>query len=523
MKARIRVISLLLSILMLVTLFAGCGEKKTGSEDAQNVKSGTEVNKEPIVFKYWMRGPGKSAPIKSMSENMVYQELEKRTGVKIEFIHPAYGQEQEQFQLMIASDDLPDIIQNYGRSYPGGADKAIKDGVFLKLNDLIDKYAPNFNKVRETIPLADKVTITDEGNIWSFPAIKTTEEPPYTGLIVRQDWLDELGIKAPTTISEFHDMLVAFKEKKNATAPFQFRLSDWTLAETGCIVSAFGTGSSFFLKDGQMKYGPIEPGYKEFLTLLSDWYKEGLIYKDFETLTNFDQFKQMLATDKVGAFIYCYSIIDDMEKSQKDANPNTTFKLRALPYPTLNPGERVHYRQTLTCMGYNEAVITTSCKNPEEAVKWFDYHYSQEGFMLFNYGVEGISYKMVDGKPQFIGELLKDYWTLENKYKIDQGPALRDWAAIPPFSEGIKHAMDTWSQADTDMYVPDINRTADEETKYSAIMNEIQTYVNEMNVKFVMGIEPISKYDDFVKKIKDMKIDEVLAIQQAAYERYLKR
>lgn len=91
--------------------------------------------------------------------SLVFQEMEKRTNVHIEFIHPAIGQDSEQFNLMIASQEYPDMIMGGISNYVGGGDLAVEDGVFLQLNDLIDQYAPNYKAILESNPEAQETGV----------------------------------------------------------------------------------------------------------------------------------------------------------------------------------------------------------------------------------------------------------------------------------------------------------------------------------------------------------------------------
>ena len=84
--------------------------------------------------------------VSSLAETPLYQEVMRRTGVDVTWIHPAQGQGQESFNLMIASNDLPDMIYaQWSNSYPGGPEKAIADGVIIRLNDVMDDHAPNLS------------------------------------------------------------------------------------------------------------------------------------------------------------------------------------------------------------------------------------------------------------------------------------------------------------------------------------------------------------------------------------------
>lgn len=152
------------------------------------------------------------------------KQLEKETGVKVKYIHPSDNQTKEQFNLMIASNELPDTVEYdwTGRSagsYPGGPEKAIADKVIVPLNDIIDKYAPNLKKKLQADKELDKMIKTDSGKYYVFPMIRNPSGLVFRGPIIRKDWLDDLGLQMPTTVDEWETVLKAFKEKKGATAP----------------------------------------------------------------------------------------------------------------------------------------------------------------------------------------------------------------------------------------------------------------------------------------------------------------
>lgn len=514
-----KLLCLVVTLIIISSSFVGCS-KKTDNDDN---KDASKKSNEPITLTYWVPMHGSATKImKSYSENEVYKELEKRTGVHIEFVHPASGQANEQFNVMIASEKLPDMISQFTEKYPGGVDKAIDDGIYLKLNDLIDKNAPNFKKIRESNPEIVRQTITDAGNIWAFPCIQTTLEEPWRGLLIRKDWLDDLGLEVPTTIDEWYTVLKAFKEKKNAEAPLLMPKEgyDWG----GAFLGAYDIGYEFYKRDDKVNYAFTEPGFKEYLITMNKWYKEGLIDKDFATRDD-KSFEALITSGKAGAFIGAYEHIDFYGNIIKSTDPKA--ELVAAPYPSLKPGEAVHYRQKDEYNKGCPTVVTTSCQKPEEAVKWLDYAYGNEGTMLFNYGVENVSYKMESGKPVFTELITKNpdglaYSILSWKYKLHMGPYLRDWKAFPTYDK-VKPAMETWAKAGVEYVLPPLNLTDEESREFSSKINEINTYKNEKILKLILGAEPINKFDEYTNQINKMGLDDVVKIKQDALDRYNRR
>ena len=135
MKKTTKLFVLTLAIALFAGVFAGCG-----SDDA--LKNGGEGGK----YTYWVGLDSNVAHTHtSFSELMMYQEMTKRTGVEIEFIHPASGSTgTEAFQILMSSGDYPDMIEYNWATYTGGPDQAISDGVIISLNSYMEKYAPNY-------------------------------------------------------------------------------------------------------------------------------------------------------------------------------------------------------------------------------------------------------------------------------------------------------------------------------------------------------------------------------------------
>lgn len=134
MKKKLVTVALAGTVAAAVLGLTGCGGG--GSDIKQPEEKATS-------FTYWVPMNANIATrIQNYNEVAMYQQREKDSGIHIEFIHPALGQEAEQFNLMIASRDLPDLVEYNWVNYQGGVQKAIDDGVIIKLNDYIDQYAP---------------------------------------------------------------------------------------------------------------------------------------------------------------------------------------------------------------------------------------------------------------------------------------------------------------------------------------------------------------------------------------------
>ncbi|TBL73924.1 extracellular solute-binding protein [Paenibacillus thalictri] len=487
----------------------------------------------PVKLSYWVAMPADAArSLKNFNEALVYQEMEKRTGVKIDFMHPAVGSETEQFNLMIASGKLPDIIENDFTRYPGGPEKAISDKVLIKLNDVIDKYAPNLKKFLNEHPNFKKEIVTDDGSIYVFPGIGIGNNAVSSGLVLRKDWLNDLGLAVPETMDEWTNVLRQFKEKKGSKAPFTLRLAD---LNKELFNGAYGIGWEFYMDNGKVKYGPYEAGYKDYLTQMSAWYKEGLIDPDFAT-QDAKSLDAKITNNTAGALTTAVGGgIGKYLNAMQDKDPK--YDLVGAPYPVLRKGDEPKFiNKPYEYRGGGSAGITTSNKNVAETAKWLDYFYSDEGHMLKSFGVEGQTYNMVNGYPKYTDLITK------NPDKLSIGEAMGKYLRVAQPSPGLvgddryadqyfalpqqKEASAIFSkhQKNADaILLPRITQTPEEASELSSIMAEVNTYQSEMFLKFVMGAEPIGNFDKYKSQLKSLKIERAIELKQAALERYNKR
>lgn len=456
-------------------------------------------------------------------ENECWKEVEKKFNVKFEFIQPSVGSEQEQFNLLMAGGDLPDIIFTDWSGtdlYTGGLDKYIEEGVLVDLK-AHSEWIPNYLHCIETYvtPEEQKEFYTDSGYMTQFYAISPYEEYSCNGLLLRQDWLDELGLAQPTTLDELEVILTQFKEVKGADYPMMFP-SDGIDDESGYFLSAYGIGPGFYQDNGVVKYGPSEPAFKEYLLKMADWYQKGLIDVDFVSRDQ-ETYRRILTTSETGAVI---DSPDNVYTYMKDVGMMTGGT-----YPMQKEGETAHYRYKMyQCRPPYCAAVTTECKNLEAAMTILDYGYCEPGWMMYNYGIEGLTYNMVDGVAVYTDVILNnpDYPSLLDsfaRYKWHIGPFLRFEheadAAITQENMGTRKA---WTEnAQSDQVMPLITLTSSEGSEYASIMTQVKTYQDAAVVNFIMGNKSIEdEFDAYIGDLKKLNIDRAIEIKQAALDRY---
>jgi len=546
MTNRKKTMSALLTVLLTGSALAACTSNGGGANESETAPSseppaaapttGTYPIQTDRTLTYWGALPNSLTGVKSEhAEVPFYQEWQKRTGVKVDFTAPPANQVEESFNVMLASGELPDLIEYNFMNFPGGPEKAIQDGYILKLNDLIDNYAPNLKKYLEEHPEVDKMVKTDSGSYFAFPFIRGDESLlTFQGPVIRKDWLDELGLPIPETIDEWTTVLTAFREQKGAAAPLSFVAKPRVFNElgNGAFVGAFGVTRDFYLEDGTIKFGPAEPGYKEFLAQFREWYAAGLLDKDIATVDS----KLMDANIASGATGATWGNagggIGKWLPLLKDQNPDASVV--AAPYPVLEKGTTPKFGQRDYAFSPGGMVaISGTSQNVELAVRMLDYGYSEEGNMFFNFGTEGVSYTMENGYPKFTDLLMKNPEKLAPAQAMSlyirgntTGPFVLDKRVIEQYLNlpEQQEAVAIWKGTDMAKHqLPPVTPTPEESAEYAKIMADVNTLVDEMTLKIILGAEPLDAFESYVEKLKSVKLDRAIEIKKAALDRYMSR
>lgn len=483
---------------------------------------------------YWCTLNGNvSMSYAELADSEFAKALEKETGVKVKYLHPPQGQERDQLNILLTSKDLPDIIEYEWAYFPGGTENANQQGYIIELSSLIEESSPNLRKYLDENPDVDKQAKTDDGKYYVYPFVRGSEKSlVFNGPMVRKDWLDELNLPIPETLDDWYVMLKAFKEKKGATAPLSYNSALFvSYLNNGNFIGAYDIIRGFYVKDGKVVYGGVEPQYKEFLDMYAKWYAEGLIDKNISNVDG-KALDANILNGRTGATIgYVGSGIGTWTKAAADI---PGFELAAVPYPVMNRGDKPMFGQRDAWVSTSgNAAITSSCKNTELAARFLDYGYSEAGNKLFNYGIEGVSYEMVDGQPFYTDEILNNPDDLSIAAALAKytrasyfGPFVvnKEYAEQSNVLPQQKEALEIWANTDAATNnLPQLALTPEESTEAANIMNNIDTYIDEYSLKVIMNMATTDDFDAYVEQVKQYDLDRVTEIYQAAYDRYLNR
>ncbi len=550
MKGLKKIACLLLAMLMILSMAACNPTNPTEKETEKQTEKATEKTDEteaPTEYQFpegaeisiWMEGINydPQVGISTRSEMLCWQTIEEMFGVKLNFIEPAYGTKADALSILLASNELPDLFYTKKADFDahGGLDSLIEQGAILDFGEYIDEYMPNYASYLYqdgTFKSDDlqRATMTATGKIGMISPIMKTEQGPWLGYVVRQDWLDELGLEQPVTYDDWHEVLTAFKEQKGATGAL------WLNARGSDQVGIFGAGyditglgstvaNAFFQKDGKVYYSCLEEGYKNYIAMLAQWYSEGLIDPDFytSTLIRCEKDMSLIASGKVGA---CASSINYFPNYATTTGVEG-MNFQPVTYPVLEEGQTTHVRIVNTIICDEGWVISADCENVEMVCRWIDALWTQEAIDVLNFGKEGVTYEIVNGEAQFNDMVMNNpdgltKYQARTKYASTAG-MVYDWMRDGFTEEVLNTQNHLWLDTNDGAYVI-VNKslTSEEGDEWSSIMADVDTAAVEWTVKFITGQKSVEDdWDEFISIIKSMGIERAIEIYQAGVDRYM--
>jgi putative aldouronate transport system substrate-binding protein len=492
-----KAIPVVLTLGLIGGIAVGCaGDVPTTQSDNKGL-GGDLAKQLPKVYNYVPGGTVQVRPEGSKPEYLkdVLEYVKEEVGVEmIPILAPNdVGAATTKLNLMLSSDENLDIFEGDWTQYKQA---------LLPINDLLEKYG---NDVKKAWPETAWNLMKDrDGKIYGIPRQMIGVNHP---IYVREDWLKKLNLQIPKTMDELEGVLKAFKEQdpdgngKDDTIPL--------MTEPGYIKSVFlgaytENGNSNWLdpKDNKIKPVELDPGYKEFLAKMADWYQNGYIFKD--AFGKFDH-QQIMKTGRIGVEGNWFSRTTLQAPKVMAENPGMKYIIA--PRVTGSKG----LIQTANNGGTGGVLFTKSSKNPEAAMKFINWQYQKiENHLTTRYGIPGKHWRWVDDKKfnfeltekeqYYIGELrTSDGLPNEIKYASND-PLLKMHADY--LTKEILNVNDVKVPIDADVLYD--KNLLKERVPTAGDLDRLRT---EEMVKFIMGARPISQYDQFVQELYKAGLD----------------
>ena len=511
-------------------VLAGCGTAEKRAEQKDN--AAYPINTD-VELTYYL---AESIVPYAYNDLPFKKSIEAETGVKINFIQP-YGSPYSYLDLMIASDELPDLMEGDWNYYTRGAQESlIAEQVILPLNDIVKEYSPNLCAYLEKNPDIAAQLRTYDGSYYMYPFVRENEKmTSYMGTMVRKDLLDEKGVSMPETVEEWETALTAFKESGiSVPMSYGFNNMERYYRILNPIIGAYGILSDFYLEDGKIKYGEYRPEFAEYIRKIAEWYRNGLIDSEFHDQDLDNRIQELVLNCRIGAVTanaggYFGRWIPYLAEQA----PNVRFA--PVKYAASQKGQMsMGGGNDLRCYGFG-TVITTQCKNPEIAARFLDYGYSESGHMFYNFGKPGDTYEMIDGYPTYT-ERVTDYRAAGASSLAEALKKFTRGSAFGPFVQDMryleqyyqlpeqKQALEVWNNTDAQQHlVPLLAFTEEEGKRLNRILRDVDVYLGDTIYNLIVYGAEQTAIDKYYATLKELGIEDAIAIKQAAYDRYLER
>lgn len=509
-----RLVTLILAALLVLALFAGCGDtagnkgatngSTDGSAKSGDNIAGTEASAKPeataepedpnyrfAVGKYETDADGwplekyvyelpfcmTDEVLTNMTTNFTpqylpednymgiptYAEAMEMTGVNVEYNIIAIATFSETLSVNEAADNLDDIVAAFAAFHRGTTlAQCIEDELVVDLYKY-KEYMPNYcweiknrSKNESLMASVNRPSATSWAGFTDF----YSEPVSATGYFIREDFMEKLGLGTATsfwTFDEFHDILTAIKVGIDGTFPLiLFSNIDGQPYNWNAYNTSPYSGGILYSRviDGKVYFNGTTDDDLELMTLINKWYSEGLVDPNFASYKDTASESEALTTDRLATAMFNPSEVAGWEASS--INPDCRWQpINRLRKDT---NQIIHWNLALDELGGSGSSIAASCENIPLACSWIDWCYSDFGAEWMNWGPEGWGWEYTeDGKKQWKDIVLNSEagvgWITMCWFFNPMDAGINDWTRnyYYPGGDRFLAMFDVWNYA-TDNY-----------------------------------------------------------------------
>ena len=474
-------------------------------------------------------------------DKLIYDILEEQTNVHVELNLAPYQLQLERMGIALNAGDYNDVIAGWLLGTKDVLDLGMNQGVFLPLEDLIAKYAPNIQEVLEIPGVRASMTLPD-GHIYTIPYVVSEPEATFKPYI-NQVWLERLGLEMPKTPEDLKNVLIAFRDQDangngdpSDEIPFSGDPNNLSL---GMLAGWWGvdanSGNSdypyFALVDGKIQFNANKPEYKQFIEYFADLYAEGLIDPEIFT-QDLETWKAKGRQDLYGVSI-AYGPGDYYDNYQKETPEYEKYGENAFTaLPVLAGCEHpIYHRNSYgVTLFRTQAALTDKCDEEKAAIiiRWFDNLFTNDNSRQSSSGPLGICIeKLGEGLYR---ELDKSDWDDAKNEKYGWGNIFTQ--SMPRYYHNNKvlgfgktEVEPSFMDLADAAYAPYLNEhfpavwaTSEEDTNRASILaTDINTYVKSKIAQWVSGEADVNaEWDDYCKQLDAYGLEELTQIHQRA-------
>ena len=525
-----RLISMLLVLVMVLSLFAGCGKKEAKGDNVLTV------------------GMPQNASITSYEDNALTKYIEKELGIDIQFKFFASGASEQLQQLTLmcsGNETLPDVLCGFISMKQSTVNQFGEDGFFIDLTDPIEEYGVHYKEQIAKLSAEEQKTIKEmgtnvnTGGFYGMPLYSSTTVCDYmqNQMVINKTWLDAVGMSVPTTVDELYNVLKAFKEKdpngngKDDEIP-ALSSNIWLY-----IINAFvyyDAENAINITDGKA-WDPVEtPEFRQAIIYLNKLVKEGLL-SELSFTAGATDMKNLVSGTGTAARVGMWCGHPELSTTVSSKVVDQYVSLPPLQAATDLGGYGVQRPNSLLYSSF----ITKDCEDIELAMKFLDFFYTDEVVTRVRHGEKGVDWVEGNGASSFMtdstieiknpnalhngnstwGHNCHGILTPDNYLSIAQTGTGR-WAECARLlAENTKTMTEFKKPAEVA-----VNLVYTEEEYETLIDNQAprNSFVNESISLFSLGNQDPSsdaEWDKFLKTLDDYENDKLVKVCQSAYKR----
>ena len=497
--------ALLLAIVMVISVLAGCGN--SGTPDTSQQPTTSQTNNDPT--------PSEGEPTEERvtitmltdftdfkSGGVKWLEgIEEKLNVNIEIQQAPSSGYEDTLQMMVLSNDRPDMVLLTDSWLTSDVfAECCEDGIFLNIADMLPSYQ---NILAHTADISwDALDIFGDGRTWGVPRSTVMRAD---GFVLDEVWLENLGIEYEEgtylTTDEFFDILYAFTygDPDGNGIDDTYGLRGYTDANGNLITGLsyiFGIGDTATWREYDgiidcLNYSTEQDNFKQYLEFANKCWEAGVIDPDAFSID------RTTAVDRDKSLMHgCWTEYAANMTTVPTANYTHTYVY--CPGVVANEGDTYGYGAYGTGIwGY--WVITNSCEHPEKALEILDYMLSDEDWNnLSAQALEGYNFVFDEnGAYDFsLNEALPEDdrggYPIGRFVRRSDGPEFFINKSIPKENrDRISALMAMGFEA----YLPALDRGYKPAIASDAVFIEYNNYmVDEIN-KIIAGEKPVDHWD----------------------------
>ncbi len=535
MKNKLKIVG---SLFLATALLTGCSSSSQSSSSTNNTSTNQSV---PTLATTWKFPFTKVQPLAKAKTNItmyipansnvkdynnleIFKNLEKETNVHVNWVSGNTN-------TLVAGGNLPDAFVNPGFNTQQLAQYG-QDGAFLSWNKYL-KYMPNVEKIFKEYPELKRVSTAPNGQIYSLPGGEGFGEGQTSifanghFLFINKKYLAEINQPVPTTLTQLHNDLLAFKTKLGVSNPMALNAAQDSAAFSQ-LFGSFGLPDDsphIIVRNGKAIFTANQPQYKQAIDYFHSWVTQRLI--DPASLTeSADQYAAKEASGKLGAFV-------DWDETVAQNHQNDYVLVGPLTGPT---GKKDVGFDNFYWGGPGAFVMTKSDPDPILTAKWINlvyapYQASQMHWGPAGNGAQDIFNMNKQGTLVYSNfyKSLSYYQELRPKVSVNMGVITPDWlgkyvSAEPRAVTRLDRIKNIFAPYMEKEHYPlgAVYFTPSQESTMSQLQTTIDNYTNQMQATWLLKGGADQQWNSYVAKLNQMGLNNYMNIMQTALDQYVK-